>query len=382
MIRRHEAAIVGIGETEFSNNSGRSELTLACEAIAAAAADAGLSVHEIDGTVRQDMDSVVESALVSALGIENLRFYAQSWSGGAATGGMLALASMAVLTGHASVVACYRSLNGRSGRHRLGRPSVGPAIAGVEAFDVPYGMTSPAQRFALFARRHMIEYGTTSQQFGAVAVQQRANAQRNPRAQTRGRPITLDDHQASRIIADPLRLLDCCLESDGAVAYLVTRPERARDLRQPPVYVMAATQATGPQPHGQHYRRSLAVSEATFGAAEIYRQAGVGPDAVDVAEFYDHFSPFVIFALEAYGFCRLGEGGPFVEAGETAWPTGRIPTNTHGGHLSEAYMHGLGHVTEAVRQLRGSASCQVASAEIALVGSATAHLSSAALLHR
>jgi acetyl-CoA acetyltransferase len=378
---RDKAAIAGIGQTEFSKNSGRSELALLCEAATAAAHDAGIDIAEIDGLTRFDMDDNVEGAVVSALGLQNLRYYSETPYGGSGHCAVVAHAAMAVTTGMADVVLCYRALNERSGV-RLGLNRTPPKVGGVKAFTDPFGMLSPALRFAPFARRHMLEYGTTSEQFGAVSVTMRAHAQRNPGAMMHGRPMTLADHQASRMIADPLHLFDCCLESDGAVAILVTSAERARDLRQPPVYIKGAAQGTGPNPDGIVFRPGLSTSEATFTARDVYRAAGVGPDDVDVAMFYDHFTPFVLMALEAYGFCAPGESGPFAEAGEIAWPDGRLPVNTHGGNMSEAYIHGMTHVAEAVRQLRGTSTAQVDNAEIALVGSAVAQVSSALILGR
>jgi acetyl-CoA acetyltransferase len=390
---RDKAAIVGIGQTEFSKDSGRSELQLACEAITAACNDAGLNVHEIDGIVRYNYDTNNETMLVSALGLENLRYFGEIGWGGSAHCSVVGHAAMAVALGMADVVVCFRALNERSGR-RLGlardhsvtasskQDELGWGLTGFQQFTDAFGMMAPNHRFGMLARRHMIEYGTTSEHFGHVAVAIREHANRNPNAMMYERSMTLDDHQASRMIADPLRLFDCCLESDGSAALIVTSAERARDLRQTPVYIMGASQGTGPDPNGIVFRPNLATTEATYTARDVYRSAGVQPADIDVAGFYDHFTPFVIFALEAYGFCGPGEGGPFVAEGRIRWPDGDIPVNTHGGNLSEAYIHGLTHVLEAVRQLRGTSTAQVVDAEIALVGSAVAQLSSALILRR
>jgi acetyl-CoA acetyltransferase len=389
---RDKAAIVGIGQTEFSKNSGRSELQLACEAIKAACDDAGISVHEIDGMVRYNYDTNDEVMLVSSLGLENLRYFGEIGWGGSAHCSVVGHAAMAVALGIADVVVCFRALNERSGRrlglardHRVTAASTQGELTGLTGFQQftdTFGMMAPNHRFGMLARRHMIEYGTTSEHFGQVAVTIREHANRNPNAMMHGKPMTLADHQASRMIADPMRLFDCCLESDGAVALIVTSAERARDLRHPPAYIMGASQGSGPDPNGIVFRPDLATTEATYTARDVYRSAGVGPEDIDVAGFYDHFSPFVIFALEAYGFCAPGEGGPFVAEGRIAWPDGDIPVNTHGGNLSEAYIHGLTHVVEAVRQLRGTSTAQVVDAEVALVGSAVAQLSSALILRK
>jgi acetyl-CoA acetyltransferase len=325
------------------------------------------------------------------LGLKNLRYFGEVGYGGSAHGAVVGHAAMAIALRVADVVVCFRALNERSGR-RFGLAKTGLRAGStsqsatgpnnLEAFTDPFGMMSPAQRFSMLVRRHMLEHGSTSEHFGHVAVAMRAHAQRNPNAMMYGRPLTLEEHQESRFIADPLRLYDCCIESDGAVAVVVTSAERARDLRQRPVYIMGFAQGTGPDPHGVVFRPDLGRTEAEFTARDVYSMAGVTPSDVDVAQFYDHFSPFVIMALEAYGFCRPGEGGPFVAAGGISWPNGRLPVNTHGGHLSEAYMHGMGHTAEAVRQLRGTSTAQVEGAEIALVASAVAQLSSAVMLRR
>ncbi len=380
---RDQCAIVGIGETDFSKDSGRSELQLACEAISAALDDAGLEVRDIDGIVRYEMDTNQEIAVVSALGAKNLRYFGQVGYGGSAHCAVVAHAASAIVAGLAEVVVCFRAANERSGvRFGLPIPKWEPGVDGIQAFTAPFGMLSPVHRFGMFARRHMIRYGTTSTQFGHVAVTMREHAQRNPRAMMYGRPMTLEQHQQSRMICDPLRLYDCCLETDGAVAIVVTSAKRASDLRQRPVYIMGAAQATGPDPNGIVFRPDLSVSEAMFAARDVYAMAGVGPADIDVAQIYDHFTPLVLMALEAYGFCSPGESGPFVEQGEIKWPNGRLPVNTHGGNLSEGYIQGLTHVSEAVRQMRGTSTCQVADAEITLVGSATAQVSSALILRR
>jgi acetyl-CoA acetyltransferase len=376
-----KAAIVGIGQTDFSKDSGRTEAKLAAQAIKAALDDAGLSANDVDGLMKFTMDSNAEIAVISDLGFRNLRYFGEVGYGGSAHCAVIGHAAMAIALGVADVVVCFRALNERSGR-RFGLAKTGLRVGGVEAFTDPFGMLSPAHRFAMFVRRHMLEYGSTSEQFGHVAVTMRNHALRNPNAMMYGRPLTLEEHQSSRFIVDPLRLFDCCLESDGAVAVVLTSSDRAKSLRQKPVYVMGFAQGTGPDPNGIVFRPNLGETEAVFTARDVFAMAGVKPQDIDVAEFYDHFSPFVIIALEEYGFCKRGDGGPFVAAGGIAWPDGELPVNTHGGHLSEAYMHGMGHITEAVRQLRGTSTAQVDDAEIALVGSALAQVSSAVILRR
>ena len=378
---RGKAAVVGIGQTAYSKASGKTELALACEAIKNAADDAGISVAEIDGVARFDSDSTAEAALTSHAGLKNCRWMSSAGYGGSAGNAVIAHAAAAITAGLASTVVCYRALNERSGR-RYGQAETWIAgrarVDGSKAFRMPWGLLAPAHSYGLFARRHMIEYGTTSEQFGAVAVALRRHASRNPNAMMQ-KPITLEDHQSSRIIADPLRLLDCCIESDGACAVIVTTADRAKALRHPPAAILGVAQGTGARGHGSIFRDDLAVAESTNTAADVYRSAGVGPQDIDAVMIYDHFTPFVIFSLEAYGFCEVGEGGPFVEGGRIEFD-GALPVNTHGGNHSEAYIHGLPHVIEAVRQLRGTSTSQVPDVELVLSCSSVAQLSAAVIL--
>ena len=368
---RNKAAVVGIGETAYSKNSGHTELALACTAIKAALDDAGLPVDEVDGVVRFEMDAIDDVALTQHLGFKNLRYMSETGYGGTGANAAIHHASVAITAGLAETVVCYRALNERSGvRYGQADTWMRPEVAGFAAFQMPWGLLTPGQAFALFARRYMIEYGATSEHFGAVAVATRHHASLNPRAMMR-KPMALNDHQASRMINDPLRLLDCCIESDGACAVVVTSKSRAKDLRQPP--------ASGPRAQGIVFREQLSRAEAVFAAADLYARCGVGPQDVDAVMIYDHFTPFVLMSLEAFGFCAPGEGGPFVADGHTRIG-GRLPVNTHGGSLSEAYMHGLNHVIEAVRQVRGVSSAQVEGAEIILSCSSVAQLASAVML--
>jgi len=378
---RDRAAIIGVGQTEYSKDSGRTELALACEAITAAADDAGVAIEKIDGLVRYDMDHVDEVALTSHLGLRNLSWMSQTSYGGTGGNAVIVHAAAAIAAGVANTVVCYRALNERSGA-RYGQAStwMKDEVGGFAAFQMPWGMLTPAQMFGMFARRHMIEYGTTSRQFGAVAVALRRHASMNPRAMMQ-KPITIEDHQESRLIADPLRLFDCCIESDGACAVIVTSAERARSGRHAPAWIMGASQGSGSRGEGIVFREDLARAESTYTASDVYRSAGVVPDEIDVLMAYDHFTPFVIFTLEAYGFCEPGEGGPFVQGGRIE-VDGELPVNTHGGNHSEAYIHGLPHVIEAVRQLRGTSTAQVEGAEVILSASSVAQLSAAVILRK
>jgi acetyl-CoA acetyltransferase len=378
---RGVAAIAGVGHTEFARQLGRSERRAAIEAISAALADAGLAPADVDGLVRFDLEATSEVEIARNLGIPNLRFFAETGYGGGGGCATIGLAAMAIATGRASVVVCWRARNRGSG----GRPwaATGNRIGGDAQFTAPYGLVRPVDQVAMIARRHMHEYGTTSEQFGAVAVACRKHASRNPHALMRD-PIALADHQASRFVSEPLRKLDCCLESDGALAVVVTSAARARDLPQPPALIVAAAQGTGAEHvvmSNYHAPRFLE-TPSTCAARDLFAAAGVGPSDVDVAQIYDAFTPLVTFSLEEFGFCAAGEGGPFSENGRLEWPDGDLPVNTSGGGLSEAYVHGMNLVVEGVRQVRGTSTSQVRDAELCLVTSGAAVPTSALLLAR
>jgi len=359
------AAIVGIGATEFSKDSGRTELRLAAEAVRAALADAGLSGSDVDGLVTFTMDSSSEIAVAREIGAGELTFFSQINYGGGAACATVHQAAMAVQTGAASVVVCYRALNERSGR-RFGQVARSVASAptsnGVDnSWHYPVGLGTPAATVAMVARRYQHTFGATSADFGRVAVADRRHASTNPHAWFHGRPITLEDHQASRWIVEPLRLLDCCQESDGAVAVVVTSAERARDLAQPPARVLAAAQGSGPDQYvmNSYYRDELVgVPEMGVVGRQLWRRSGLSPVDIRTAVLYDHFTPYVLMQLEELGFCGRGEAPGFIADGAIEIG-GRLPLNTHGGQLGEAYIHGMNGIAEAVRQVRGTAVNQV-----------------------
>jgi acetyl-CoA acetyltransferase len=374
-------AIAGIGQTEFSKNIGRSERQIALEAIQLALADAGLSPEGVDGLVRFDMESTSEVEIARNLGIPNLRFFGEVGYGGGGGCAAVGHAAMAIETGWARTVVCWRARNRGSG----GRPwaGTGNRVGGDAQFYLPFGLVRPADQIAMLARRHMHEYGSTSEQLGAVAVAFRKHAARNPHAQMR-EPITLADHQASRMISDPLRKLDCCLETDGALAVVLTSLERARDLRRRPAVVLAAAQGSGPE-HvvmANYHQKRFLDTPSLWAARELWARAGVAAADIDCAQFYDAFTPLVLFSLEEYGFCKPGEGGSFCEGGRLEWPDGDLPSNTAGGGLSEAYVHGFNLILEGVRQVRGTSTSQVSDANLCLVTSGAGVPTSALILAR
>jgi acetyl-CoA acetyltransferase len=371
------AAIVGIGATEFSKDSGRSELRLAAEAVRAAIADAGLTPSDVDGLVTFMQDSNTEIAVAREVGIPALTFFSRVAYGGGAACATVQQAAMAVATGVARTVVCYRAFNERSGQ-RFGQVQTGlagaPTSSGVDAgWSYPMGLSTPAGWVAMVAQRYMHVYGATSEDFGRVAVADRKHAATNPAAFFHGRPITLAEHQASRWIVEPLHLLDCCQESDGGVAIVVTSAERARDLPQPVVAISAAAQGSGADQYvmTSYYRDDLTgLPEMALVGDQLWQQAGIGPGDVDVAVLYDHFTPFVLMQLEELGFCPRGEARHFIADGAIELG-GSLPLNPHGGQLGEAYIHGMNGIAEAVRQIRGTAVNQVSGAQHVLVTAGT-----------
>ena len=371
-------SIAGIGATEFSKNSGRSELRLAAEAVQSALADAGLTPADVDGLVSFTMDTNAEIAVARAVGIPELTYFSRIHYGGGAACSTVQQAAMAVATGVADVVVAYRAFNERSGL-RFGQ--VNSAVANQEnssgtdnAFSYPHGLSTPAAFVAMVAQRYLHEFGATSEDFGRIAVVDRQHAANNPEAFFYGKPITLADHQNSRYIAEPLHLLDCCQESDGGVAIVVVSAERARDLRNPPAVISGAASGSGVDQFimTSYYRDELAaLPEMGLVGRQLWEQSGLRPDDMDAAILYDHFTPYTLLQLEELGFCGRGEAKDFVREPGALEVGGRLPLNTHGGQLGEAYIHGMNGIAEAVRQLRGTSVNQVPGAERVVVTAGT-----------
>lgn len=374
MTQKRQACIVGIGQSRYTRWGGtmdKSQFQITAEAIVGAANDAGIPVRDIDGFTSFSNDANDAALMQVALGIPDLRYAAQVWGGGGGGScGAVSLAVAAVESGHADVVVAYRGLcQGQS--RRYGKFGQGRTHGN---FVHPFGLFAPAQMLALLVRRHMHLHPSIGEEHLAeIAVSGRANANRNPNAVMHGKPMTRDDYFASRMIASPLRLFDCCLESDGACAVIVTHMGRARDLRQKPVRILSAAHGSGPSwgsgALGSHNMPELDY-DSTNGrrlAAELFGKAGIRPADIDVAQIYDHFTGMVLMTLEDYGFCGPGESGDFVSTGNIRWPDGGLPINTSGGHLSEAYVHGLNLVVEGVRQMRGTSTSQVSDAQTCLV---------------
>jgi acetyl-CoA acetyltransferase len=394
MSLKDRTAIVGVGATPYYRRGAsvpQLPMELAGTAVIAALADAGLTVDDLDGFALYSM-GFDTSLFAQWLGVPDVKFTAMLTGGGGGAAGSVGLASAAIVAGMADCVVSVMTL--QQAGNRFGA-SFAPRGSGPAAtysappspegnFVQPSGLMAPGQMFAVLAQRHMHLYGTTREHLCEIAISTRNNAVRRPTALMR-EPLTREQYFAARMISDPLCLYDFCLECDGAVAVVTTSAERARDLRHPPAYVMASA-------HGGHGRWGQAITwmgmpddEFTSSghrpvARRLYDMAGVEPDAVDVALLYDHFTPMVLMQLEDYGFCGIGEGGDFVSEGNIRWPDGRLPVNTHGGNLSEAYIIGMTHVMEAVEQLRGTAVNQVEGAQVALVTGGPASIPVSSLL--
>ncbi len=378
---RRRVAVAGIGQTAFAKALPGTAWELAIEAVTAALDDAGIQPADVDGMCRfaPPFEQVSEPMLVRSLGIRELSFFAEAPLGGEALGAVIAHGAAAIAAGLASVVVCYRAISqsrgGRFGRADQGSRPDGDIVVPEEdnrSFHWPYGLMSPGQLFALWAARYAAVHGLTDEDLtralGTVAITQRGYANANPAAMMRDRKLDWETYRAARVISSPLRLFDLCLENDGACAVVLTSAEVAASLRPDPVYVLSATQSLSPyrEPMGI-YTEDLLELFPPAAADRLFDQAGIHRADVDVAELYDATSFMTVRSLESYGFAAEGQGWRYVTDTGTG-PDSPLPVNTHGGHLSEGYLHGMNGVTEAVRQLRGTASSQVPGAEVALVG--------------
>ena len=381
-----QTAVVGIGATEFSKDSGRSTLRLAVECCEAAIRDAGLRPDQIDGIVSYTVEENHEIDVARNLGIKELTHFSRIHHSGGAACGTLHQAAMAVHSGACTHALVYRAFNERS-ETRFGTGVRGAAALATPAmvdfsWALPFGLLTPASWVAMFATRYMHEFGATSEDFGRISVADRKHAATNPKAFFYGKPITLEEHQASRWIVKPLHLLDCCQESDGGQALVVTTLERARDLPHRPVVIASAAQGSAEDQHmmKSYYReRITGIPEMGLCARQLWQDTGLGPADIQTAILYDHFTPLLLPQLEEFGFCGRGEAKDFIRDGAIEMG-GRLPINPNGGQLGEAYIHGMNGVAEGVRQVRGSAVNQVPDVENVLVTAGTAVPTSALIL--
>jgi acetyl-CoA acetyltransferase len=370
---KDRACIVGVGESAYTRGSGKSVLRLVLEASRHAMADAGLTTSDLDGFVLSS-SYIHQEALAANLGISHLHYSTVVQMGGASPVTALQSAAMAVSMGIATHVLVPFGWNGYtetrvSRRERPEapmRPTDNAMSQALRNYYAPYGALAPMQYYAWLATRHRELYGTTDADMGAVALTCRAHAQHNPRAYMYGRPLSMEQYLASPMLASPFRLFDCCLETDGACAVIVTSAERARDLRHDPVYIMGIAEGHPYPADDIPNRPDFFKIGLSFAAPRAFAMAGVTPHDIDFAQIYDCFTYVVMLQLEAVGLCSPGESREFVRDGRISI-NGALPINTHGGLLSEAHVWGLNHVVEATRQLRHAACLQVKDCELGLV---------------
>lgn len=377
---RDQVAIVGIGHLPFAKDIGRPIADTAVEAIQLALDDAGLVAEDVDGMCMLEMEATHEVSIARRLGVRGLQWWSKISYGGGASAGTVVQAAAAIASGLATTVVCHRARNRGA---KTSRPWANEKVLVKDdkALHTPWGLIRPVDVIGMWAHRHMHEFGTTREHLGNVAIAARKHAQNNPYAMMRGRPLDMETYLNARVIGYPLHLYDCCLETDGALACVVTTVERARSLRQKPVLVHSGAQASGPNPvHLANYNNTPEMfTTAKFCADLLWQRSELKPADMDCAQIYDAFTPQVIMGLEEYGFCKRGEGGPFTEGGRIEIG-GDLPLLTSGGGLSEAYVHGFNLILEGVRQIRGTSVNQVPDCKATLVTGASGVGTSAIVL--
>lgn len=373
-----QACIVGIGQTEFSKASGRSEQQLAMEAILAACQDAGINPADIDGMTTFDLDNTDEVDVMRSLGAKEIKYTTRLPQGGAASVSTIVHAKNAVESGLCEVFVIWRAMNERS-QYRFGQPhhSMSPDAHSSTFMEwcFPFGAQTPAAWEALSCGPYLHKYGVTSEDLGRIAVTFRKAAATNPAAWFYGKPITLEDHQTSRWIVEPmLRLLDCCQESDGGVAIIITRADRAKDLKQMPVRILGAEYSMlfNHEIISDFYAGDLIRTEnSEIVADRLEAAAGIAPKDTDVAMIYDNFTPQILRQLEGFKYCGIGEANDYVKDGYLELD-GKTPLSPNGGLMGEGYIHGMNNITEGVRQMRGTAANQIKDAKTAMLASGVA----------
>lgn len=375
------SAIVGIGQTEFGKGLADTEISLAVQAVSSALDDAGIAPAEVDGLSSFTLEPDREVEIARNVGLGDITWFSQVGYGGGAACGVVGQAAMAVATGQCSVAVAWRS---RKRADKASRPwaQIGARLTGNHQWTRPFGLLRPVDEIAMLTRRYFHTYGATRDHLANVALAFRHHAQRNPAAAMFERPLTRDQYFEGRWISEPLCLFDNCLETDGALAVVITSAARARDTKVPAAFVHAFAQGIPPQHQTMtnFFTDDPLRGPAWACARRLWANADVTPADVKVAQLYDAFSPLIPLSLEGYGFCGRGEGGAFTDDANLEWPDGRLPTNTAGGGMSEAYVHGFNLVTEGVRQIRGTSTSQVPDAEVSLVTSGEGVPTSALLL--
>jgi acetyl-CoA acetyltransferase len=374
-------AIVGIGETPFAKQLEASEKRLAAQAILAALDDAGIPPAAVDGFASYTLEATDEVEIAKNIGAGDVTFFGQVGYGGGAGPACVGLLAMAIATGQCRVGVAWRSRKRGSGARPWANTAPQPATPA--AWTRPWGLLRPVDEIALLTRRYMHEYGATREHLANVALAVRKMANRNPRALMYERTLSREQYMASRWVSEPLCLFDNCLETDGALACVVVGAERAKDCPQPPAYVHAFGQGLPAQMHTMvnYWNEDPLRGPAWVCAEQLYRNSDIGPKDIRVAQLYDAFTSLIPLSLEGYGFCGQGEGAAFTEDGALELG-GRLPINTSGGGLSEAYVHGFNLINEGVRQIRGSSANPVEGADTCLVTAGEGVPTSAMLLRR
>ena len=380
---KDKTAIVGIGQTAFGKGLDDSELSLACQAISLALDDCGIAPAEVDGLASFTLEPAREVDVARSVGLGDITFFSQIGFGGGAGCGVVTHAAMAVATGQADVVVAWRA---RKRASKASRPwaNVPSRIDDNGQWSRPWGLLRPVDEIAVLMRRYMHEYGATRDHLANVALAFRKHANRNHNAIMYERTLTREEYMDARWISEPLCLFDNCLETDGALAAVVVSAERAKDLPHPPAYIHAGAQGL-PRQHNvmtNYFNHDPLTGPSWTAAKQLWRYSDFKPSDVKVAQIYDAFSPLIPLSLEGYGFCERGEGAAFTDHGALEWPDGRLPTNTSGGGMSEAYVHGFNLVLEGVRQIRGTSTSQVEGADVSLVTSGEGVPTSALLLRK
>jgi acetyl-CoA acetyltransferase len=379
---KDRTAIVGIGETEFAKRLEPTELELGCRAIKTALDDAGIHPSEVDALGSYTMEESQEFEIARSLGLGDIVYFSQVGYGGGAGCGAIGQVATAIAAGVARVGVVWRARKRGDPKTRVWA-QVSARIRDQWKWSRPYGLVRPVDEVALLMRRYMHEYGATREHLCNVALACRRHANRNPRAVMYDRTLSREQYMDARWICEPLCLFDNCLESDGALAIVIVGADRARDCRRPPAWIHAWSQGLTRQhqPMTNYHGENPLVGTSTVAAANLWRQSDLAPSDVKAAQFYDAFTPLILFSLEAYGFCGPGEAGDFSSGGAIELG-GRLPINTSGASLSEAYIHGMNLVTEGVRQIRGTSTAQVPGCDVCLVTSAAAVPTGAILLRK
>jgi acetyl-CoA acetyltransferase len=367
---KDRTAIAGIAQTRFGKGIEDSELSLACQAIAMALDDAGIAPKEVDGLVAFSMEDGREVEVARNVGLGDITFFGQVGYGGGAGCGTTGHAALAVASGQCEVAVAWRA---RKRADKGSRPwaQTGNRIDTPWQWSRPWGLLRPVDEVAMLARRYMHEYGATRDHLANVALAFRKHANRNPLATMYEKPLTREQYMSARWVSEPLCLFDNCLETDGALAVVIVSAERAKDLKQKPVYIHSYAQGIPAQHQTMtnYFCDDPLAGPSHACTRRLWANSDIKPDDIAVAQIYDAFSPLIPLSLEGYGFCKRGEGAAYTENGALEWPDGRLPTNTAGGGMSEAYVHGFNLIVEGVRQMRGTSTSQVDGATTCLVTS-------------